>query len=105
MEATTGRDLGPFFEAWIHGSTVPRVAFTYRSTDPGSIIVKFEQRGEIAPVPITVTVTYTNGETESIVVPVTERVVERTIKVKGALRRVDANEDNAALVEIEKLGS
>jgi hypothetical protein len=105
MEATTGRDLGPFFEAWIHGATVPRVAFTYRSTDPGSIVVKFEHRGEIAPVPITVTVTYTNGETESVVVPVTERVVERTIKVKGAVRRVDANEDNAALVEIEKQGS
>ena len=51
---------------------------------------------------VAVTVTYTSGETESVVVPVTERVVERRIPVKGALRKVDANEDNAALVEIEK---
>ena len=105
MEAATGRDLGPFFEAWIYGVAIPRVAFTYRSPDANSIVVKFEHRGEIAPVPITVTVTYTSGESESVVVPVTERVVERTVPVKGALRKVEANEDNAALVEIEKQAS
>jgi hypothetical protein len=105
MEAATGRDLGPFFEAWIFGVTIPRVAFSYRTVDANSIVVKFEQRGEVAPAPITVTLTYTSGETESVVVPVTGRVVERTLTVKGALRKVEANEDNAALVEIEKLGS
>ena len=66
--------------------------------------MKFEQRGDVAPIPITVTLTYANGETESVVVPVTERVVERTLKLKGALRKVEANEDNAALAEIEKTG-
>jgi len=108
MEAATGRDLGPFFEAWIFGVTIPRVAFTYRSPDATSIVVKFEHRGDVAPVPITVTLTYTSGETESVVVAVTERVVERTLPLKpgrGALRKVEANEDNAALVEIEKQGS
>jgi hypothetical protein len=105
MEAATGRDLGPFFEAWIFGVTIPRVALTYRSPDTNSLVVTLEHRGEIAPVPITVTVTYTNGETDSVVVPVTERVVERTLRLKGALRKVEGNEDNAALVEIEKAGS
>ncbi len=56
------------------------------------------------PVPITVTLTYTSGETESVVVPVTAAVVERKIPVKGTLRKVDANEDNGSLVEIEKQG-
>jgi hypothetical protein len=105
MEAATGRDLGPFFEAWIYGVTIPRVAFTYRSPDANSLVVRFEHRGEVAPVPITVTVTYVSGETESVVVPVTERVAERTLRLKGALRKVDANEDNGALVEVEKLAS
>ena len=36
MEAATGRDLGPFFEAWIYGVTIPRVAFSYRSPDANS---------------------------------------------------------------------
>ena len=105
MEAATGRDLGPFFETWIYGVAIPRVAFTYRSPDASSVVVKFEQRGDVAPIPITVTLTYANGETESVMVPVTERVVERTLKLKpggGALRKVEANEDNAALAEIEK---
>ena len=105
MEAATGRDLGPFFEAWVFGVTIPRVAFTYRSPDTNSLVVKLEHRGEVAPVPITVTVTYTSGETESVIVPLTERVAERTIRLKSALRKVEANEDNAALVEIERAGS
>ena len=78
------------------------MTFSYRTVDANSIAVKFEQRGEVVPVPITVTLTYASGETESVVVPVTESVVERTLPVKGTLRKVEANEDNAALVEIEK---
>jgi hypothetical protein len=105
MEAASGRDLRAFFEAWIFGAVVPRVAFSYRSPDPTSLAVKFEHLGEVAPAAITVTLTYTSGETESVIVPVTSTVVERTLPLKGALRKVDANEDNAALVEIEKQGS
>ena len=103
MEATTGRDLAAFFEAWVYGSTIPRVAFSYRAPDPNSIVVRFEQIGEVVPVPITVAITYVNGETEDVVVPITERVVERTLtlKAKAGVRRVAANDDNAALVEIE----
>ena len=105
MEATTGRDLGAFFEAWIHGAGIPRVAFSYRSPDANSIAVKFEHRGDVVPVPITVSVTYMNGETDDFVVPVTEKTVERTLPLKpkaGAIRKVEANEDNGALVEIER---
>jgi hypothetical protein len=103
MEATTGKDLKAFFEAWIYGAGIPRIAFSYRSPDATSVIVRLEHRGDVDPVPITVTVTYVTGETEDYVVPVTEKVVERTIPLKkGAVRKIEANEDNAALVEIER---
>jgi hypothetical protein len=105
MEASTGRDLAPFFETWIHGVNIPRISFGYRSIDPNNILVKFEQLGAIAPAPITVTLTYMNGEIDEVIVPVTEKVVERTIPLKpkaGALRKVEANEDHGALVEIER---
>ena len=108
MEATTGRDLGAFFEAWIHGAAIPRVAFSYRSPDANTIAVKLEHRGAVAPVPITITVTYANGETDNVVVPVTEKTVERTLTLKpkaGAIKKVEANEDNGALVEIERAPS
>jgi Peptidase family M1 domain len=105
LEASTGRNLSGFFDAWIHRANIPRVAFSYRSPDVNNIIVKFEHLGDVAPAPVTVMLTYMNGETDEVIVPVVEKVVERTIPLKpkaGALRRVEANEDNAALVDIEK---
>jgi hypothetical protein len=105
MEASTGRDLAPFFETWIHGANIPRISFSYRPIDVNNILVKFEQLGAVAQAPITVTITYSNGETEEVIVPVTEKVVERTIPLKpkaGAVRKVEANEDHGALVEIER---
>ncbi len=108
MEAATGRNLTPFFDAWIHGAAIPRLSFGYRSPDANSIVVKFEHRGDVAPVPVTVSITYMNGETQNVVVTVAEKTVERTIALKpkaGAIKRVEANSDNAALVEIERSGS
>jgi hypothetical protein len=105
LEASSGRDLAPFFEAWIHGASIPRLSFSYRSPDANNILVRFEQLGAVAPAPVTVTLTYANGEVEEVVVPVTEKIVERTIPLKpkaGALRKVEANEDHGALVEIER---
>jgi hypothetical protein len=108
MEAATGRDLAPFFDAWIHGAAIPRLAFSYRTPDANNIVVKFEHRGDTVPVPVTVSITYMNGETQDVVVAVTEKTVERTIALKpkaGAIRRIEANGDNAALVEIERAPS
>jgi hypothetical protein len=108
MEATSGRDLAPFFDAWIHGANIPRVGFSYRTPDANSIVVRFEHRGEVMPVPITVTVSYMNGETDQFIVPVTAKVGEQKLQLKpkaGAIRKVEANEDNGALVEIERSGS
>ena len=104
MEATTGRDLRRFFDTWIYGARVPRLGFSYRTPDANSIVVKFEHRGEVVPVAVTVTVTYMNGQTEDFVVLATEPTVERTLTLKPnlGLRKVEANEDNGALVEIEK---
>ena len=94
MEAATGRDLGRSSRRGSTASTIPRVAFSYRSPDANSLVVKFEHRGEVAPVPITVTVTYMNGETESRGRAGHERR-RANDPLKGALRKVEANEDNA----------
>ena len=45
---------------------------------------------------------YASGEIENIVVPVTERVVERTIPARSAVRKVEANTDFAALAEFDR---
>ena len=37
-----------------------------------------------------------------MVVAVTEKVVERTIALRGAVRAIEANRDNGAVAEIER---
>lgn len=101
MEAVAGRDLAPFFEAWIYRTAIPVLRFSYE-TGPSSAVLRFEHRADVIPVPVTVTVTYTDGLTEEFVVPVLERVIERTIPLKGPVRAIEANRDNAALAEITK---
>ena len=98
MERTAGRDLRPFFEAWIYGTAVPELRFSYR-IDASSAVVRFEHRREVAPVPVTVTITYATGEVESVVVLVLEKEAEQTIPLKGPVRTIEANRDNAALAE------
>jgi hypothetical protein len=107
MEAATGRDLRGFFDTFIFGVRIPRLGFSYRSPTADSLVVKFEHRGDPVPVAITVTVTYSNGESDDFVVQVTEASTERTLTLKPGLgiRKVEANEDNGALVEIDRASS
>ncbi|MGH8636109.1 MAG: M1 family aminopeptidase [Burkholderiales bacterium] len=101
MEHTCGGDLAPFFEAWIYGTAIPSLRFS--STISGSqATVRLEQRQAVVPVPVTVTVTYNDGTTDEIVVPITERVVERTVPLRGGVRSIDANKDYASLAEIDR---
>ena len=102
MEAASGRDLSSFFEAWIFGVAIPRVKFSYEIKDSSQAIVRFEHRADVMELPVTVTVTYRSGETENVVIPVGERVIERGIKLKGAVRAIEVNQDHAALAEFEK---
>lgn len=101
MEKVSGRDLKRFFETWVYGTEIPTVKFGYR-VDGGTARVQFVQRGNPVDVPITVTVGYAAGGSDEIVVALSERLTERTIPLKGAVRTITANADNGALVEIEK---
>jgi hypothetical protein len=101
MERASGRDLTRFFETWIYGSEIPRIKFDYH-LDEGAATLRFEQRGNPVDVPITVTVTYTSGESDETVVVLSEKTTDRRIPLRAAVRTIVANADNAALVEIEK---
>ena len=101
MEKATGRSLERFFDRWIFGSAIPQLHFSSRITG-SELNVRFEQKGDVFDIPVTVTVAYRDGTTEEVVVPATEAVVERTISLKGAVRSVEANRDGGALAEIRK---
>jgi hypothetical protein len=101
MEEASGRTLDRFFERWIYGTGIPRVA--YRSTIAGNEVrLRFEQPADqVFDLPVTVTVTGNDGRTRDVVVELSEAVVDHTIPVEGGARGVQINRDGAALAEFD----
>jgi hypothetical protein len=102
IEAETGRNLDRFFERWIYGTGIPRLS--YHTAVSGNVAtVTFEQRGDtVFDLPVTVTVTGTDGRTREFVVEVNEASVTRTLQHDRPIRQVQVNRDNAALAEFDE---
>src|SRR5688572_4157043 len=102
METASGRVLDRFFERWIYGSEIPRVAYRTTITD-NQVTLRFEQKSEgVFDIPVTVTLVYGNGRTTDVMVPVTDRQVERVIPTEGRVREVQVNRDSAAVAEFDE---
>jgi aminopeptidase N len=102
LEAESGRVLDRFFERWIYGTDIPRVRYS-TSLGDGTVNVRFEQAADLVfDLPVTVTLTYANGRTTDVVVPLTEAVVERSIPTTDLVRQVQVNRDSAALAEFDE---
>src|SRR5262249_44372044 len=101
MEAEAHQPLGGFFERWIYGSTLPRLSFSYR-IDGEDVVLRIEQAGGGFALAATVTLQYANRTSTDIVVPVTEKVVERRVPLAGALRTVGISKDDPPLADIIK---
>ena len=105
FETESGRSLEGFFDRWIHESDLPDLRFSYRTeTTQGtsSVVLRFEQGPTVFDVPVTVTLTYRSGASDTVVVPVTGQITETRVELSRQLRDVEANADNAALVEIQR---
>lgn len=103
FEAASGRSLTDFFDRWIHEDDLPDVRFGYRTEsgpDGREAVLRFEQRGKLFEVPITVTLRYRGNRQETVVVPVAGEVTEVRVPLRGTLRGVEVNEDGGALVEV-----
>jgi hypothetical protein len=101
MEKAGGQPLDRFFERWIYSGAVPTVRFASQ-VDGGVLRVRFEQKGDIFDVPITVTIGYADGTSEDVIVKLTQATTERVIPLRGAIRAIDVNKDGGSLAEIEK---
>ena len=102
FETQSGRPLDRFFNRWIYGTDIPRVTYHVTTRD-GSVVVRFEQPSDaVFDIPVTVTLTYADGRTQDVVVPVTDARTERTIDTAGQVRQVQINRDNAALAEFDQ---
>jgi hypothetical protein len=101
MEKAGGRPLERFFDRWIYGASIPVVRFSSQ-VDGKRLHVRFDQKGEVFDIPITVTITYADGQSEDVIVKVIEATTELAIPLRGTIRSVDVNKDGGSLAEIEK---
>jgi hypothetical protein len=105
MEREAGQPLERFFDRWIYGSTLPRVTFSYRveSTAGGQeVVLHFEQSGELFDLPVTVTLQYGDRRSVDVVVPVTDRTVDKRVALDGPLRSVEISRDDGMIAELSK---
>ena len=101
MQAAGAGNLEGFFEAWIYGTAIPQLRFSY-VTAASSATVRLEHRGVAMPIPVTVTVTYASGENDDHLVAVAGQSAELTIPLKGRVREIQVNRDNGALAEFTR---
>jgi aminopeptidase N len=102
MEAASGQVLDRFFERWIYGSEIPRVAYSALIADR-QVTLRFEQLGDsIFDLPVTITLVNGDGSTTNVIVPVRDKQVDHTIPTSGTVRQVQVNRDFAALAEFDE---
>jgi Peptidase family M1 domain len=101
MEKVSGQDLTSFYDGWIYGSAVPEIGFS-STLASGEARIRFEHRGTVIPTPVTVSILYADGALEDVTVVVNDRVVERTLPLKGPVRSIEANRDYSAVAEVGK---
>ncbi len=100
MEATSGQSLERFFERWIYGSTLPRLKFSY-AVQGGEVVLRVDQlTEELFDLPLVVTLQYSDKKPLDVVIPVTDRSVEKRVPLSGTLRGVDINKDAGTLADV-----
>jgi len=97
MTRASGQDLTAFFEAWIFRTTIPRLQVRH-TVQGNTAVVTFEQRGEVMPVPVSLTLEYTNGTTEHVTIPVTEKTMTRSLPLAGTLRELVIDQEQTLAV-------
>jgi aminopeptidase N len=101
MEAASGRPLERFFERWVLDTALPRVRLT-TAVKGEAVEVAYEQAGDVFDIPLTITLHYTDGTNEEAVVLLTEASGSHSLPLRGPLRSVDVNRDDAALGTFER---
>jgi hypothetical protein len=101
FEAASGTDLSRFFDGWIKSPDIPRVRLGY--TQVGSTLsVRIDQVGPVMEVPLTVSVIYASGASDDHLVRLQEASTSVDLPVTAAVRSVEVNRDEQALVVVDR---
>jgi hypothetical protein len=101
MEKESGRPLERFFERWIYGATLPKIKMSYR-VEASEAVVHLEQIGDVFDVPLTLTVQYADRKSETVIVRVTEPIVDQRVPLSATLRSIEVSKDDGTLADVVK---
>jgi hypothetical protein len=109
FERVSGRSLAAYFDYWIYGAGIPRVAYRYAVDPPaaaeaapaGILRLTLEQPETPVELPLTVTLLYRSGTREDRLVRSVGAVSEHRLPLREPLRAVRVNDDRATLAIVE----
>jgi len=99
FEVEAGRSLERFFEGWVYGETLPTLAITTKIEPSGggsAVTIRAEQGPRLFDVPVTVALELADGSTQTIVLPLADRVTERRVVISQPVRRAAVVDDELA---------
>jgi aminopeptidase N len=107
LEAASGRDLRPYFDAWIYDTGLPVLVFSSRTERSGpGFRTTVDVRAQGLPGPLPLQVALASGEgREARGVVIEPAGGSWTIDTAWAPRRVSLNDDRALLARVERVGS
>jgi hypothetical protein len=102
MEHASGHPLSRFFDDWIYGSTIPRARVASTVDSAAHVLRVRVDQLEAQPFefPVTVTITYADGQSEDVFIAVSDKTTMRTIPLHGRVRSIDVNRDGGTLADI-----
>ncbi|HUF48437.1 MAG TPA: M1 family aminopeptidase, partial [Vicinamibacterales bacterium] len=93
FQAGTPIPLDRFFERWILGASLPTIRVTSEiARDRLSAIVRIRQPGDVFDLPLPLHVQYADGETTTIIVPVTTNAIDHPITGDRPIRRITVDD-------------
>jgi len=104
FEQESGRSLRTFFDRWIMGQDLPTLSASHTVTADGSYVaVHLEQpAAHTFEFPVTVSLIYTDGSADDVMVTVDGTEVTKTLPLKKRLRSVEVNRDRITPVRVVK---
>jgi hypothetical protein len=103
LEESSGRALGPYFDAWVYGTALPRVTYAVRSAEAaGGHEVVVEARAEQLPGPVPLLVSLVDGDARrEEMVTLTPGVSRWTFQTPSRVR-VEINADRGLLARFDR---
>ncbi|HET9831361.1 MAG TPA: M1 family aminopeptidase, partial [Vicinamibacterales bacterium] len=98
FETESGRSLDRFFDQWIYGSTLPRLKVQYR-VEGNDVVVHIDQLSDAFEMPVVLTVEFADRSKTNLVIPISDRSLDRRFPLSAAVRSVEINKEDGGLAD------